>query len=172
MLMQNDLSDTENADFIREQILYTVRSDRNFNSSFYHNIEDYNRLQKILNKNDYQIKYINAEFSDFPKALGGNYDSINLSNIYDYVDYKTFIETVKELYDNNLINGGRILLHYDFGAEIYDDDCFPREICNSPVLSEFLWIDKSQHKRDAIFVLDKPKTLLNIKNQNLEKEIY
>lgn len=166
MLMPNDFNDIENAEFIRNQILHTARCMRSFSSPFYKDINEYNKLKDILNNEDYNITYINAEFSDFSKALGGNYESVYLSNIRDYVSNQAYINTVEEIYNNNLKPGGRILLHYDFGAEEYDDDSFPRQMCGQPVLCELLWIDKSQHKRDAIFVIDKPKTLQ--KNNSLD----
>lgn len=87
---------------------------RNLHSAFYLKDEYYNKLQEILNKEDYKIKYITAEFNDFPKKLKGKFDVIILSNIYDYVDKLTHSIVSRLLYFNNLKKGGKIQLAYDY----------------------------------------------------------
>lgn len=82
-------------------------------SSFYKNPILYNRLQKKFKLEAPSVKYINAEFGDFPVSTEEKYDLILLSNIYTYThDY--FKSVVDDLYKNNLTANGKIQLHYNF----------------------------------------------------------
>lgn len=83
--------------------------------ALYRSAYTYNQLQDKLNENDYKINYIFGELEDFPKKLKGKYDLILLSNIIDYFygvgggkSRQVFLETVEELFKNNLANEGLI----------------------------------------------------------------
>ena len=54
-------------------------------SEFYKDRETYNKLQNILNNEDYSINYINATFENFPDKLEGKFHTILLSNVYNYI---------------------------------------------------------------------------------------
>ena len=104
---------------VQSYMLQGIRTfDQNLHSAFYLKDEYYNKLQEILNKEDYQINYISAEFKDFPKKLKGKFDAIILSNIYDYVDKETHSIVCRLLYFNNLNKGGKIQLAYDYDDNI------------------------------------------------------
>ena len=93
------------------------------------NEENYLQLQNALKKNDYKIKYIVDELSNFPRVIKDKYDFIDLSNILDYYHYRNdnsplkFFKTVKQLYNNNLKENGYIRVsscfkkHYSFDSK-------------------------------------------------------
>ena len=83
-------------------------------SKFYKDEKAYIKLQNILNNNDYNINFINEEFTNFHLLSKEKYDLILLSNIKRYVKNETFAETVNGLFKNNLKRGGIIQLHYEY----------------------------------------------------------
>lgn len=86
---------------------------------FYRDSDEYEKLRnKIPNAN---IKYLLAEFNDFPVVLGNERaDLIMLSNIVDYLDEKDYKRVIRSLYDNNLNASGIIQVNYNF---LPDEDC-------------------------------------------------
>ena len=117
-------------------------------SSFYNNPVLYKRLQKMLRESSPKISYINAEFSDFPTATQEKYDIILLSNIFKYTE-DSFKEVVTKLYQNNLSNGGKIQLHYNYLN--YEPNRFP-----------ILFPDKKTEEiqlrgKDKTYFMTKPK---------------
>jgi len=82
-------------------------------SVFYKEKNSYDKLQNILKKNNYELTFINEEFSNFPKSITGKFDVILLSNIFRYVDDATYHRTINYLFNNNLNPNGQIQLHYE-----------------------------------------------------------
>lgn len=100
---------------LQDRLLQSVDEfESNLNSAFYQSEHFYNKLQTLLNNGNYKIKYITAEFSEFPTVLKDKYNAIILSNIYDYVDRETHQIVSRQLYNNNLLPGGIIQLAYDY----------------------------------------------------------
>ena len=79
---------------------------------FYQSENAYNELQSKLHDKKIDCKI--AEFSKFPKELDGEYETIMLSNIYDYVDRPQFLKTAKTLIDKNLTHNGTMQMYYSF----------------------------------------------------------
>lgn len=105
--------------YTKEEIYSTLleRKDCGLNrtfSVFYKDKTAYNKLQKILKENDFNITFINEEFSQFHKIIEGKFDIILLSNIRRYVGDVTYIQNVNNLYNKHLNKGGIIQLHYDY----------------------------------------------------------
>lgn len=99
----------ESENFSFSSMFYTTQADVFLNSAL--QIEDmYNDIQQKLRNGDYKLNYIVADIADFPKELKGKYDLILLSNVVDYCNYKTFTNTVEQLYANNLNIGGYMQL--------------------------------------------------------------
>lgn len=84
-------------------------------TDFLYNEENYLKLQKILQKNDFELDFQIAEFNDFPNVLKETYDAILLSNVCQYVNENDYKRVVLEL-QNKLKSGGKIQLNYDFPA--------------------------------------------------------
>lgn len=168
MMLPNTENDYDTAKNLKEQLTHNDRTYRHFSTSFYKDIDEYLRLQKILNEGNFNLNFKTAEYKDFPESLGGNYNFIYLSNIYDYVDYDDYFAVVNKLIDNNLAPNGRLLLQYDFGGELLDDYPFPENINGIPVQGKILWIDRKIRHRDVVYYLDKPNLQLPDKS---EKEL-
>ncbi|MBE5735765.1 MAG: DUF3419 family protein [Clostridiales bacterium] len=83
------------------------------NSDFYKFKSSYNYLQKLLRDNNFNVNYICSDLRNFVHDLDGTFDTIILSNIYDYEDGDVFATIVRDLYDNKLNPGGKIQAHYE-----------------------------------------------------------
>ena len=81
---------------------------------FYVNKKEYKKMQELLRRGEYNLNFINADFTDFPEVLKEKYDTILLSNVCRYVREEKFAEVVNRLYENNLVDGGNMQLHYSF----------------------------------------------------------
>ena len=81
-------------------------------SEFYHSKEAYNLLREKLN--DVDLKFCLAEFRDCPNYADGKYGYINLSNVFDYIPTSVFKKVIRQLYDNNLTDGGNMQVYYSF----------------------------------------------------------
>lgn len=118
------------------------RMDEMKDSLFDHNedgdYENYDKLQEILRKGDFSLKFINADFGKFPEVAKDKYDLILLSNVFDYVrdidDCATFSRVVNKLYDDHLNDGGKMQILYAFGNDsfpslwyLFDDNLFPNK---------------------------------------------
>ena len=107
---------------IKDNMLIVDHRDRH--SAFYKDKRTYNKLQKLLNSEDVRVRYINADFCDFPKVVDQKYDFIYLSNIYDYFDGDVksglFKKVVEQLYQQNLRNGGNLVVNYEFNEKASD----------------------------------------------------
>ncbi len=140
-------------------------------SEFYRRKHSYNKLQKILNTNDYSISYKVADFQDFPKVLEGKFDLIMLSNIYDYVSVTDFFETFDKLKIDNLSSNGVIQLLYDFERDVY----FPFLSSFSEVASEYINKDDLHSKvvpstTNAIGCREYEKNWLYVANEEKDNE--
>lgn len=98
-----------------------MRNQRVGNCDFYYNEYDYKCLQRKLLENKFKLKYITADFNQFPDKLKGEFDLIELSNIYDYVPALDYRKVVVKLFDNNLKKGGYIHLEYDLNRQLDDE---------------------------------------------------
>ena len=90
-------------------------------SEFYANEVAYEKLKALLQKQDFKLKYIVADVTDFDKKLEGKYDVIMLSNIYNYMrvpvnERNAFHITLRKLYKSNLNPGGTIQVNYRFNT--------------------------------------------------------
>lgn len=81
------------------------------------NKKKYNLLKESLDE-DIKIEFIQSGFDEFHENLRGRYDLILLSNIYDYIDNKIYLNEVKKLKYFNLKPFGEMQLHYDFNNGI------------------------------------------------------
>ena len=95
----------------------------NYTSLFDDN--NYKLLQDKLD--DVSIDFIDSDITDLPNNLDKKYDFINLTNIYQYYNLDVFsgndrvyCNIVNELIDNNLNNGGMILVSYLYRCCIDD----------------------------------------------------
>lgn len=79
-------------------------------SEFYADPKSFEKLKNILIAGDYEVRFANAEFRDFPSVVEDKYDLILLSNIIDYFstekEEKKFKQVIKKLYKNSLNSGG------------------------------------------------------------------
>ena len=82
-----------------------MKNSRVGNCDFYYDPFDYKCLQRNLLENKYKLKYITADFNEFPDKLEGEYDLIALSNIYDYVSPINHRKVLVRLFDEHLKNG-------------------------------------------------------------------
>ena len=123
-------------------------------SEFYVSEEAYNRLKQILLENKYKLDYKVADIFDFPNKLEGRFDLILLSNIYNYIEgtylKEKFGYTLKQLYNNNLNQGGTIQTDYEFyKIPVYNKD---KDIGLDFRKTEI----KHNNHTDTAFFLDKP----------------
>ena len=92
----------------------------------FENYDKYEELQEILKKGDFSLKFINADFSEFPDIAKDKYDLILLSNVFDYVrdidDCATFSRVVNKLYDDHLNEDGKMQILYAFGNDSFNFD--------------------------------------------------
>jgi len=140
-------------------------------SEFYKRRFKYNRMQKILNKNDYKITYIVSDLEGFSDNLKGKYDLIMLSNIFDYVDTTPFFEVINKFKDNNLEEGGVVQILYDFDRSTY----FPFVSSFKDMVDEFIdkdnvysrWVPDATY---SIFNKSQCKNWLYVNNKE-DKEI-
>ena len=111
------------------QDICDIKNDINL-CEFYRSKQCYEKLQEILNKQDYQINFITAEYEDFPQKLSGEYDLIMFSNIFDYFyeksgDYsKTpsqFLSVAEQVFEKHVKPGGMIQLTSNWSDTIYND---------------------------------------------------
>ena len=130
--------------------LLLARKDYNLShgSEFYDNEPTYNILKSKLKNAD--IKYITAEFSDFHKELKGEYNSILLSNIWDYVREQTYCDAVVPLINNNLVSNGTMQMHYEMGR-------YPTMMNNSHLPN-----DEIDNSRISMYVVQDPSTNFEI----------
>jgi len=118
-------------------------------SSFYTNPICYKRLQEQLRKSLPEITFLTAEFSDFPTIAKRKYDLILLSNVFRYTEDR-FRDVTESLYQNNLNEGGKIQLHYNFKSSEYD--YLPYIFKGKKITTLEL------PKKDKTYFLTKPKT--------------
>lgn len=102
---------------IRNNLFHTPCTDHDSvqENLFYNNEKDYLKLKELLIKNDFELKFINAELKEFPSKLKGEFDFIFLSNIYDYVDTNVFLKILNKLHKKIKV-GGKIQYHYEFNT--------------------------------------------------------
>lgn len=120
-ITENHYETNLDAKILKEKMLIVDHRDRH--SKFYKDENTYNKLQSLLNDPELSISFLNAYLENFPSVLNNKYDFIYLSNIYDYYKddkEKTFIDTIRKLYKNNLKNNGLILVNYNFNEENED----------------------------------------------------
>ena len=126
-----------------------------FPCEFYHNIEVYNKLQALLRKKDFKLKFKTADIHEFARVLPETYDLILLSNIFGYHDtfelrYK-FEKTVRSIYNKKLNPGGTIQVHYSYRRHYNSLD--PTEIAGFELRVEPL----GQYPNDrTVYFIDKP----------------
>lgn len=130
---------------------------------FYADIKKFYVLKKQLNKGDYKLNYIFAEFEDFPQKLKGKYDYILLSNIVDYCDAEKFCNIARDLYRNNIKAGGSMQvgtysLPYHLHCLVYEEDCFPVLIENAGI------------RGDECLMMKKPLPRKKVSNKVEERE--
>ncbi|MBE5735764.1 MAG: DUF3419 family protein [Clostridiales bacterium] len=106
-----------NSTLSSEDMYRILIQDYPFCSSEFYKFENYKKMQNVLKSGDYNLSFITAELSEFPMKLDGKYDSILLSNIYDYIydslDSEKFEKTIIKLYNDNLSEDGMIQVYYD-----------------------------------------------------------
>lgn len=119
---------------------------------FYNNEKDYLKLRDLLIKNDFNLKFINAELKEFPSKLKGEFDYIFLSNIFDYVE-KEEIQLVINKLIKKLKQDGSIQYQYTF---IGSAD--PKNLINKCAYIKYLNkpIDSLEPEHIVYFV-DKPQ---------------
>lgn len=138
---------------IRNNLLHTPcdKFDLPEENIFYNNKTDYNKLKKLLIENDFKIKFIVADVSEFHTKLKGKFDYIFLSNIYDYVNIVEMFHIIKSLY-KKINAGGAIQYHYSFNPN------HPKENLISK-LAKFKSIQPpicSKEKTHHVYFLEKP----------------
>lgn len=89
-----------------------------FVNDFYIDQAAYSKLQSLLRRKDYSLKFLTADLHDFPRVLKEKYDLIMLSNIFAYHatgEHKAaFEKTVEKLYRKNLKENGSIQVNYSY----------------------------------------------------------
>ena len=127
-----------------------------FFSDFYNEEETYLRLQHLLRKGNYRLKFLTADLHDFPEVLNGKYDIIMLSNIFCYHEYGEaryrFEQTVEKLYNNNLNDGGTIQVQYNYRHHWNSVD--PTEMAGQPL--RIIRLDNN-HNPKTVYFIEKPK---------------
>ena len=126
-----------------------------FPCDFYHNVEVYNKLQALLRKKDFKLKFKTADIHDFAQVLPETYDLILLSNIFGYHDsfdlrYK-FEKTIKAIYIKKLNPGGSLQVHYSYRRHYKSLD--PNEIAGFELRIEPLG---SMPNDRTVYFIDKP----------------
>ena len=81
---------------------------------FYDNEENFAKLKSALKETKCNIKTV--ALYNFPREIRGEFDSMLLSNIYDYCPPSVFLTKAKSLIDNNLKKGGTMQMHYVFNG--------------------------------------------------------
>ncbi len=131
-----------------------IHPDTLFNCDFYKDIEEYNRLQNLLNEKDYSLKFKTANLYDFSNVLKDKYDAIMLSNIYAYhktnEEREKFEKLITTLYKHNLNKSGTIQLSYDYRFNPEEQD--PKTIGEKKV--RLLTIEKPKTTK-GVYFLDK-----------------
>ena len=120
-------------------IYYTIR-DMQFSAGceFYDNKRSYNILKKKLY--DAKITYELSEFNRFTEHLKGKYNSIILSNVWDYVDSGSYCMVTDRLIHNNLARWGTMQMHYEMGG--------------TPDFLEYYWMNQYKPKIKYYLVQD------------------
>lgn len=157
-------------DIERTMLQGLIRNLRVGNCDFYNDSFDYNYLRRKLIEGDFRIKYIVAEFSEFPDKLTGEYDVISLSNIYDYVNPKEHKRVVESLFDNHLKRGGCIHIEYDLNRAISDESKkrFAYTIRGQNIYAQTLQDEKNSNV-DTIYYVRKPIDYIETEKK-LEKD--
>ena len=137
--------------------------DNFINSDFYMYPTKYSELQKILQKEDFQIIYKTAEFNDFVDSADDQYDAILLSNIQRYTKHKTFQNVVHDLYANHLNPNGCIQLHYSYDTK--ENEIYILKKLFPEYSIETLPLNTNQ---EATYFIRKPQTLLTQNNNSIK----
>ena len=149
------LEGVESNDIYRKMLR---RDDVNYKAkgcNFYDSKKEYEKMQEILRESNYNLKYVNADFVDFPKVIKDKYDTIYLSNVCKYVDETKYVEVVRSLYKNNLTDGGDMMLHYSYFG---DTDSVLNDFKNS--IPEFkVEVVAENILPESAYVIHKPKTM-------------
>lgn len=87
--------------------------DSEIENLFYNNSEDYVKLQTLLKKQNFTLRFVTADVQDFPKKLKGKFDYIFLSNIFPYVDKNVMIDVINKLL-KKINPNGEIQYNYTF----------------------------------------------------------
>ena len=135
---------------IRNNLFHTPchHQDTEDENLFYNNKKDYLKLKELLIENDFKLKIINAELTEFPSKLKGEFDYIFLSNIYDYVDRDLIISVIDKLY-KKLNPGGAIQYYYTFGCTPNNKDLISK-LANMKTLKS--WKDKHLNDHNVYFI--------------------
>ena len=132
---------------------------------FYDNKRKYNKLKNKLTTA--KINYALAEFNQFPEKLRGKYNSIILSNIWDYVDEGSYSKVTDSLIENQLENHGTMQMHYEFGStpdfiEYYSGLKGTRKDINCYLIQDQIRFDEERKGFAKIFMKKRyPKQLDN-----------
>ena len=132
-----------------------------FFCDFYNDETIYLKLQALLRKKEFKLKFITADLHEFPKALNGTYDVIMLSNIFDYQSFGEqlvkFEKTVQSLYNKKLNPGGTIQVRYS-----YNKHWGPLGI--NTIAGHDLRIQElaADHDIRTIYFIDKPESSISI----------
>ena len=119
---------------------------------FYNNEEDYLKLKKLLIENNYNLKIINADITEFPSLLQGKFDYIFLSNIYEYVDKSIMIPIIKKLY-KKINKGGAIQYYYTYGTDVRGENLISKLARYKRLRPPYTTAENLHH----VYFIDKPQ---------------
>ncbi len=125
-------------------------SSRVFINNIYLMNDNYLSLQKKLLSHSNERCY-HSDIYDLPNRLDKEYDSIYLSNIFDYQkDKMKYMDLVSTLYQNHLKKNGKIYYSYSYGKHLNSLDILPNsseiEIENAKGILDY---------RDYVYILKK-----------------